>query len=118
LRVFSDYADLKSPSWPGHSAGVAALVASAASRLGLPAGEVTLVERAALVHDLGAIGVSTGVWDKPGPLSAAEKERVRMHPDLTERTLACPARLAEIGVLAALRHERIDGSGYPPWGSR
>jgi HD-GYP domain-containing protein (c-di-GMP phosphodiesterase class II) len=113
LRVFGDYADLKSPSWLGHSAGVAALAASAASRLGLPAGEVTLVERAALVHDLGAIGVSTGVWDKPGPLSAADKERVRMHPYLTERTLARPARLAEIGVLAALHHERIDGSGYP-----
>jgi HD-GYP domain-containing protein (c-di-GMP phosphodiesterase class II) len=113
LRVFGDYADLKSPSWLGHSAGVAALAASAASRLGLPAGEVTLVERAALVHDLGAIGVSTGVWDKPGPLSAADKERVRMHPYLTERTLARPARLAEIGALAALHHERIDGSGYP-----
>jgi HD-GYP domain-containing protein (c-di-GMP phosphodiesterase class II) len=113
LRVFGDYADLKSPSWLGHSAGVAALAAGAASRLGLPAGEVTLVERAALVHDLGAIGVSTGVWDKPGPLSAADKERVRMHPYLTERTLARPARLAEIGALAAQHHERIDGSGYP-----
>jgi DNA-binding CsgD family transcriptional regulator len=74
---------------------------------------VTLVERAALVHDLGAIGVSAGVWDKPGPLSAADKERVRMHPYLTERTLARPPRLAEIGGLAAQHHERIDGSGYP-----
>jgi HD-GYP domain-containing protein (c-di-GMP phosphodiesterase class II) len=113
LRVFGDYADLKSPSWLGHSAGVAALAAGAAARLGLPAGEVTLVERAALVHDLGAIGVSTGVWDKPGPLSAADKERIRMHPYLTERTLARPARLAEIGALAAQHHEKIDGSGYP-----
>src|SRR5579859_2805400 len=113
LRVFGDYADLKSPSWLGHSAGVAALAAGAAARLGLPAGEVTLVERAALVHDLGAIGVSAGIWDKPGPLSAADTERVRTHPYLTERTLARPARLAEIGALAALHHERLDGSGYP-----
>jgi HD-GYP domain-containing protein (c-di-GMP phosphodiesterase class II) len=87
--------------------------AGAAGRLGLPADGVTLVERAALIHDLGAIGVSTGVWDKPGTLPAADQERVRMHPYLTERTLARPARLAEIGVLAALHHERIDGSGYP-----
>src|SRR5579859_490004 len=113
LRVFGDYADLKSPSWLGHSAGVAALAAGAASRIGLPADEVTLVERAALVHDVGAIGVSAGVWDKPGPLSAADRERVRIHPYLTGRTLARPARLAEIGALAALHHERIDGSGYP-----
>jgi HD-GYP domain-containing protein (c-di-GMP phosphodiesterase class II) len=113
LRVFADYADLKSPSWLGHSAGVASLAAGAASRLGLPASDVTLVERAALVHDLGAIGVSAGVWDKPGPLSAADRERVRTHPYLTERILARPARLAEIGALAGLHHERIDGSGYP-----
>jgi len=113
LRVFGDYADLKSPSWLGHSAGVAALAAGAAARLGLPPREVRLVERAALVHDLGAIGVSAGIWGKPGPLSAADTERVRMHPYLTERTLARPPRLAEIGAVAALHHERIDGSGYP-----
>src|SRR5258708_28826930 len=50
--------------------------------------------------------VSAGVWDKPGPLSASDRERVRIHPYLTERTLARPARLAEIGALAALHHER------------
>src|SRR5262249_12411104 len=109
----ADYADLKSPSWAGHSAGVAALAAGAAGRLGLPASEVTRVERAALVHDLGAIGVSAGIWDKPAPLSAADRERVRTHPYLTERILARPARLAEIGAVAGLHHERIDGSGYP-----
>jgi HD-GYP domain-containing protein (c-di-GMP phosphodiesterase class II) len=113
LRIFGDYADLKSPSWLGHSRGVGALVAEAARAHGLPATEATLVERAALVHDLGAIGVSSGVWDKPGPLSAAERERVRTHPYLTERTLARPARLAQIGALAGLHHERVDGSGYP-----
>jgi HD-GYP domain-containing protein (c-di-GMP phosphodiesterase class II) len=113
LRVFADYADLKSPSWLGHSAGVAALAADAARRLGLPPDDVTLAERAALVHDIGVIGVSAGIWDKPGPLSAADLERVRMHPYLSERTLARPPRLAEIGAVAALHHERIDGSGYP-----
>jgi HD-GYP domain-containing protein (c-di-GMP phosphodiesterase class II) len=113
LAVLGDYADLKSPSWLGHSAGVAGLAAEAARRIGLPASEVTLVERAALAHDLGAIGVSSGVWDKAGPLSAAERERVRTHPYLTERCLARPPRLAEIGAVAGLHHERVDGSGYP-----
>ena len=113
LRVFADYADLKSPSWLGHSSGVAALAADAAARLGLPQADVTLVERAALVHDLGAIGVSSGIWNKPGTLSPADWERVRTHPYLTERTLARPDRLAEIGVVAGTHHERLDGSGYP-----
>lgn len=113
LRVFGDYADLKSPSWMGHSAGAATLAAGAARRLGLPPSEVIRVERAALVHDLGAIGISTGIWDKPAPLSTTDRERVRTHPYLTERILARPARLAEIGALAGLHHERLDGSGYP-----
>jgi HD domain-containing protein len=71
------------------------------------------VKRAALVHDLRAIGVSAGVWDKPGTLPAAGRERVCTHPYLTERILARPARLAEIGAPAGLHHERLDGSGYP-----
>ncbi|WP_345417995.1 HD domain-containing phosphohydrolase [Pseudonocardia xishanensis] len=113
LRTFGDYADLKSPSFLGHSAAVAVLAADAAVRLGLPPAGVTLVERAALVHDLGVHGVSAGVWAKPGPLTAGEWERVRMHPYLTERTLARVPRLAEVGAVAALHHERLDGSGYP-----
>lgn len=113
LGVFGDYADLKSPAFLGHSAAVAVLAAAAAGKLGLPARDVVVVERAALVHDLGVHGVSAGVWAKAGPLSNAEWERVRMHPYLTERTLARVPRLAEVGAVAALHHERLDGSGYP-----
>jgi HD-GYP domain-containing protein (c-di-GMP phosphodiesterase class II) len=53
------------------------------------------------------------VWNKPGPWTAGEAERVRTHPYLTERILARPPKLAEVGALAKLHHERIDGSGYP-----
>jgi DNA-binding CsgD family transcriptional regulator len=74
---------------------------------------VRLVQRAALVHDLGVIGVPTSVWDKAGPLSPAERERVRTHPYLTERILSRQPRLTEIGAIAGLHHERADGSGYP-----
>jgi HD-GYP domain-containing protein (c-di-GMP phosphodiesterase class II) len=113
LEAFADYADLKSPSRLGHSRGVAVLAAEAARHLGLPADHVRLVQRAALVHDLGVIGVPTSVWDKAGPLSPAERERVRTHPYLTERILSRQPRLAEIGAIAGLHHERADGSGYP-----
>ena len=57
--------------------------------------------------------MSTGIWDKPAPLSGAEWERVRTVPYLTERVLRRQPALAEIGALAGLRHERMDGSGYP-----
>jgi HD-GYP domain-containing protein (c-di-GMP phosphodiesterase class II) len=65
------------------------------------------------VHRLGAVGVSTGIWDKAGPLSAAEVERVRNVPYLTARILARQPLLASVGAVAAMAHERLDGSGYP-----
>jgi HD-GYP domain-containing protein (c-di-GMP phosphodiesterase class II) len=113
LEAFADYADLKSPSRLGHSRGVAMLATEAARRIGLSGDDVILVQRAALVHDLGVIGVPTSVWDKAGSLSPADRERVRTHPYLTERILSRPPRLADIGAVAALHHERLDGSGYP-----
>ena len=113
LDVFADYADLKSPSRLGHSRGVARLATEAARRIGLPADQVTLVQRAALMHDIGITGVSSAIWDHPGPLSATAWERVRTHPYLTERVLSRHPRLAEIGAVAGLHHERLDGSGYP-----
>lgn len=113
LEAFADYADVKSPYTLGHSRGVAALAGTAAGTVGLPQADVTLVRRAGLVHDVGKIGVSASILDKPGPLTAAERERVRTHPYLTARTFSRPASLAAIGQLAALHHERMDGSGYP-----
>jgi HD-GYP domain-containing protein (c-di-GMP phosphodiesterase class II) len=113
LEAFADYADVKSPFRLGHSRGVAELAATAAATVGLPSDDVVLVRRAALVHDVGNIGVSAGILDKPGPLSAAEWERIRTHPYLTSRTFSKPAALRAIGQLAALHHERMDGSGYP-----
>ena len=113
LEAFADYADVKSPFTLGHSRGVARLAAVAAATLGLPQADATLVRRAALVHDVGTIGVSAGILDKLGRLTEAERERVRTHPYLTARTFSKPAGLAAIGQLAATHHERMDGSGYP-----
>jgi HD-GYP domain-containing protein (c-di-GMP phosphodiesterase class II) len=109
LEAFGDYADVKYPYWLGHSRRVADLARRAAERAGVSTQEQTLIERAALVHDLGAIGVSSGVWDKRGILSRSEQERVRTHPYLTERVLARPGPLAPIGHLAAMRSRRCHG---------
>ncbi|MEP6626257.1 MAG: HD domain-containing phosphohydrolase, partial [Acidimicrobiia bacterium] len=113
LEIFADYADLKSPWFLGHSRAVAALAAESARRCGASAADAALVEGAALVCRLGTIGVSTGIWDKRGALSAIEWERVRTVPYLTERVLARQPRLAELGAVAGMCHERMDGSGYP-----
>jgi HD-GYP domain-containing protein (c-di-GMP phosphodiesterase class II) len=113
LQAVGDFTDLKSPYTLGHTRAVADLATAAATSLAWSAGEVTHVRRAALLHDLGRLGVSNAIWDKPGPLSAAEIERVRLHPYLTERMLASAPALAGLGATAALHHERVDGSGYP-----
>ncbi len=108
----ADFADLKSPFTLGHSPGVAALAAGAGRRLGLIDADVTTVRRAGLLHDIGRVGVSAGIWGRPGPLSQRDWEQVRLHPYYTERVLARPEKLGPIGLLASQHHERLDGSGY------
>lgn len=113
LEAIADFTDLKSPWTLGHSRGVADLAAGAAAGWGLPDAEVVTIRRAALVHDLGRLGVSNAIWDAPRPLSQPEMERVRLHPYLSERILAASPALAPLGAIAVQHHERLDGSGYP-----
>jgi HD-GYP domain-containing protein (c-di-GMP phosphodiesterase class II)/DNA-binding CsgD family transcriptional regulator len=110
LRAVADFVDLKSPYTLGHARAVAELAAASAEQLGEDA---NLLRRAGLVHDLGRLGVSNAIWDKPGPLGAGEWERVRLHPYLTERMLYQSAALAPLGAVAVQHRERLDGSGYP-----
>jgi HD-GYP domain-containing protein (c-di-GMP phosphodiesterase class II)/DNA-binding CsgD family transcriptional regulator len=111
-RAVADVVDLKSPYFLGHSRGVAGLAEAAAGNFGLAEGDVAAIRRAGLFHDLGRVGVSNLVWDKPGPLTAAEWEQVRLHAYHTERVLARSPLLAPLAELAGMHHERMDGSGY------
>jgi HD-GYP domain-containing protein (c-di-GMP phosphodiesterase class II) len=112
LGALADFTDLRSAYRAGHSQGVADLAADAANATGLPPGDVVAVRRAGLVHDIGLHGVPVTILDRAGPLSTTEWERVRLSAYYTERVLARPAGLARIGSIAALAHERMDGSGY------
>jgi HD-GYP domain-containing protein (c-di-GMP phosphodiesterase class II) len=104
LRAVGEFADLKSTFTVGHSTGVAELAAAAARAAGLAEDDV---RRAGWVHDLGRVGVSSRVWEKPGPLTHGEHEQVHLHPYLTERVLARPEPLAELGRLAAASRANI-----------
>lgn len=110
--AFGDLADLKTPFTHGHSAGVARLARTAAERLGLDAEAVMQLEVAALLHDLGRVAISNAVWEKPGTLTTAEWEQIRLHPYHSERILSCTAVLEPVAALAGMHHERLDGSGY------
>lgn len=112
LAAMGNFGDLISPYLTGHSTGVAGLAASAATRCRLdPAQEMT-VRRAALVHDLGRVAVGPATWQKSGPLTADDWERVRLHPYHTERVLSRSSFLATLVPVAGAHHERLDRSGY------
>ena len=113
LTAIANFVDLKSPFTLGHSVAVAELAEAAGRSLGLPAEKTELLRRAGLVHGYGRLGVSNSIWDRPGPLSVGEWERVRMSPYLTERMLRQSAVLAPLGEIAVQLRERLDGSGYP-----
>jgi HD-GYP domain-containing protein (c-di-GMP phosphodiesterase class II) len=113
LEAIGDYADLKSPSQTGHSRGVADLAATAGAALGLDPAEVRSLRRAALIHDVGMIGVPSAVWEEPKAWSLSQRERARTHPYLLERMLAHTPLLTQIVASASAHHERLDGSGYP-----
>lgn len=112
LTVAADFIDLKSPFMNGHSRRCAQLGADAAGLLGLTDRETAGVRRAALVHEFGTTAVPNSIWDKPGPLTRAEFDRVERHTLLTEQMLRRSAALAALNPVAAAHHERADGSGY------
>ena len=113
LRAIGDFVDLKCPFTAGHSRAVADLAATAATRLGLSASDITAVRRAGYVHDLGRMGVPNSVWEKGEPLTESDRERIRLYPYLTGRTLSRVHGLEVVCSIAEMHRERLDGSGYP-----
>jgi HD-GYP domain-containing protein (c-di-GMP phosphodiesterase class II) len=112
LAAMGDFADLISPCFAGHSRGVARLAEAAGRRCGIDAVGLVAIRRAALVHDVGRVTVGTRTWQRPGPLSVDEWERVRLHPYHTERVLSRSPFLSTLAPIAGAHHERLDGSGY------
>ena len=112
LAALGDFADLRSRWTVGRSGRVARLAAAAAVSSGLGADDVTVVRRAGLIADLGAVGVPGGVWASPAPLGVEAAERLRLHPYLTERVLGRCSALRPVAAVAGAHHERLDGSGY------
>lgn len=110
LEAFADFVDMKSPFLAGHSRGVAELAGLAAQHAGVS--DATELRRAGLVHDLGRTSVPNGIWEKPGPLTSGEWERVRLHPYYSERVLARSSALAALAAVAGAHHERLNGTGY------
>ena len=110
---FADVIDAKSPFAYRHSAATTEAAVLISNAMGLPPDRVELVRRAALLHDIGMLGVPNTILDKPGPLTDHEWVVIRHHAVLSQQILSRVGAFSEIAVLAGQHHEKLDGTGYP-----
>ncbi len=96
-----------------HARWISDLSLRVGTQLGLGDEALKRLELGALLHDIGKIGVPSGILLKPGRLSAAERAVMEMHPVLGERIIAPIDRLQEVRSIVRHCHERWDGRGYP-----
>jgi len=97
----------------GHSAAVAIYARDISRRMGLDEDQQELAHLCGLVHDIGKIGLSAGLLEKPGALTLEERREMQRHSEIGERILANVATYSEIAAIVRHHHERVDGQGYP-----
>jgi len=113
LHALARAIDLKSSWTAGHSDRVTAYALALGRRIGLDAVQLEQLERGGLLHDIGKIGVSAEILDKPGKLTADEWEIMKSHTTLGGRILEPILRYADIQPIVLYHHEKFDGTGYP-----
>jgi putative nucleotidyltransferase with HDIG domain len=110
---FAQVVDAKSPFTKGHSERVALYADMIAEEMKLEAPHRRWLKRAALLHDIGKLGVSNSILDKPSKLDDTEWVAMRRHAVETETILSRISVFKFMAPVAAAHHERIDGKGYP-----
>lgn len=111
--AFGSVVDAKSPYTSGHSQRVADYVEQLAVAVGFDAGRRRWLKRGALLHDIGKLGVSNAILDKPGSLTDEEWAEMRDHAAHTQAILGRLSLFEDLAPIAAAHHERLDGTGYP-----
>ncbi len=105
--------DAKDHYTQGHSRKVSAYSVMIAQALGMNSPEVEEIRLAALLHDIGKVGIPEAILNKSGPLNAAEWETMKTHADLGARILEPLKTMARIREMVRHHHEFYDGTGYP-----
>lgn len=110
---FAQVIDAKSPFTSGHSKRVALFADLIATELGFSRARKRWLVRGALLHDIGKLGVSNEVLDKPAKLDPQEWKAMKSHPDLGAAILERIDAFRRLATIARNHHEKLDGSGYP-----
>ena len=109
---FARVIDAKSPYTARHSEGVARFAVGIGTHLGFTGPELSDLRRAGLLHDIGKLGVSNLILDKPARLDAGEWQAMRLHTEYSLRILQRVPAFRPLAEVAASHHERMDGRGY------
>jgi HD-GYP domain-containing protein (c-di-GMP phosphodiesterase class II) len=111
--AFAQVIDSKSPYTSGHSERVTLFSDMIAEQMGFSTDQRRWLKRAALLHDIGKLGVSNSILDKPGKLDADEWAAMQMHAAYTQTILSRIMAFDDLAPIAGAHHERLDGKGYP-----
>jgi putative nucleotidyltransferase with HDIG domain len=113
LAALSSALDARDRETEGHSLRVARIAYGLARQVGLSMEQAKTLERGAILHDIGKIGIGDGILLKPGPLDPHEWQMMRQHPDIGARIIEGVPFLQEVLPVIRYHQERWDGSGYP-----
>jgi HD-GYP domain-containing protein (c-di-GMP phosphodiesterase class II) len=111
--AFGQVIDAKSPFTAGHSQRVGHLSERMADAFGMDRRRARWLRRAAVLHDVGKLGVSSAILEKPAGLDEREWVEMRNHAAHTRAILGRIGALSDLADVAAAHHERLDGTGYP-----
>ncbi|MCK5682710.1 HD domain-containing protein, partial [bacterium] len=113
IQVLSSALDAKDSYTEGHSQRVTEYSIAVAEEMNLPKNEIEMIQIAAILHDIGKIGIRDFILCKPGKLTNEEFEIIKNHPTLGSEIVSHIAFLADKATIIRHHHERFDGKGYP-----
>jgi HD-GYP domain-containing protein (c-di-GMP phosphodiesterase class II) len=111
--AFNQMLDLKDINTGVHSTRLAEWALRVARKMDMPEERLYQVEVAALLHDIGKVGVPDAILKKPGPLTSEERALINRHPEYSWSILRLFPGLEEASLYALHHHESVDGTGYP-----
>lgn len=113
IKTLSNALDAKDNYTNGHSIRVADISVAIANQMQMLPNQVETIKTAALLHDIGKIGIPDAIINKPGRLEMSEIYEIRRHPEIGEQILKDVRALKDIAKIVKHHHERYDGNGYP-----
>jgi len=113
VQLIAKTIDAKDHYTAGHSLRVRDYAVKIATTLNLSQTDITILEQAALLHDIGKIATPDGILNKKAPLTKEERQYINMHPVVAREILSTVSDFEDILDIIYHHHERIDGKGYP-----